>query len=68
MKLVIWIIKLFRFIIGYFIKPLILLAYKFYYRKIDKSRPLKETYNPLLFFPAVELAKKLRRKEVNGFI
>ncbi len=62
------IIKLIRFFFGFFIKPLIILGYQFYYRKVDKTRPLPQIKNPLLLLPAHKLATKIRNKEVFMFI
>lgn len=60
------IIKLIRFFFGLFIKPLIILGYQFYYRKVDKTRPLPQIKDPLLLLPASKLAVKIRNKEITS--
>lgn len=67
MRLLIVLIKLIRLFIGYFIKPIVILGYKIYFYKIDKLKPLKPSFNPLLFLSATELARRIRNKEVCEF-
>jgi len=64
------IIRLLRFFLGLFLKPLIIFCYKLYYGKVDKTIPLPKIKSPLLLLPAAKLAKKIRNKEVqlNEFI
>ena len=63
-KLTILLVKIINFFLTTFFKPIILLVFKIYYRKLDKSKPLPVTSEPLLFIPAHELARKIRRREV----
>jgi hypothetical protein len=64
MGLKIKLIELVRFLMGLFVKPLIILAYKLYYWNMNKLKPLPRTYNLLLLLPANKLARKIRNREV----
>lgn len=56
-----------RFALETFIRPVILVLFKLYYKyyeKTDYPRPLPKCKSELLTMPAVELARKIRNKEV----
>lgn len=64
MASIFFIIRILRIIIGYFLKPVINVAFKIINRKTDKSMPLPTIKNPILLLPATKLAEKIRKKEV----
>ena len=63
-QLILVVIQLIRFVFGVFIKPVIQLGYKIYYRNIDQPRPLPKIKNPILLLPANKLAVKIRNRHV----
>lgn len=65
---VILIIKILRILLGYFVKPVVNLAYTIYYRNIDKPMPLPRIKNSILLLPAHKLAAKIRNKEVRSLL
>ena len=58
-------IRLLRFFLGLFVKPLIEWAFSLYHRKTDKARPLPQIKHPILLLPANKIASKIRNKEVS---
>jgi hypothetical protein len=62
--LVIIILKIIRLFVDSFVKPIFNFGFKLYYRKEDKQNPLPKSKNDLLYMSAMELAKKIRQREV----
>lgn len=60
------VLRLFRFAIDFFIKPVLGLGYKLYYRNIDKRNPLPKFKNEYLLMPANQLALKIRSKKISS--
>lgn len=66
MKLAIAVLFVLRFFIGTFVKPVIQIGFRLYYRKQDYKNPLPKCKSDLLLMPAHKLADKVRRKEITS--